>query len=107
MAICFSYPFPVCEDGAVQVPHEVGWHAVQPFVVIPRCHGGAERYPEDKPQSTRYPSTGEPGSATGVEVQDCPDSVEDLPQWLEARDESEEARQRVERHGPPDVASAR
>jgi hypothetical protein len=69
----------VVGDGTIDVPHEVGWHSVKPFVVIPRGHKKTDTDPKHESDPACDPRANQAGIPTAVEVQDRSDSVQDLP----------------------------
>ena len=94
-------------DGAIDVPHKIGWHPVQPFAVIPRRHQETDTDPDRESDPACHPGTSQAGVAAAVEIQDRSDSVKDLPQRLEVGDEPEETPRASSGTVPPDEASAR
>jgi hypothetical protein len=82
--LCFGA---VGADGLLCIGKEVGPEPVKPFAVIPPDDGGAERDPQDQSRGGGDESSGEPGVAAGVEVEDGARAGQDLAERLDLADE--------------------
>lgn len=70
----------VVGDGTIDVLHEVGWHSLEPFAVIPRRHEQAGSDPQREIRSRSHATcASQTGIATASEVQDRSDCIKDLP----------------------------